>query len=96
VEGIRGLNPALSVAIPAEATLKIDISALTQLSLDDHNRSMTTDVRLIRRLMRGRKSRGHTAYRTLPFLCMFVPVYADETPHASILREFAGGSTFED
>ena len=35
------------------------------------------------------------AYRLLHFLRMFVPVFADEVPHTSILREFVGGSTFE-
>ena len=35
------------------------------------------------------------AYRLLQFLRMFVPVFADEVPHTSILREFVGGSTFE-
>ena len=156
VEGIHGLNPKLSASVAAEAKLKIYISALTQLGLDDHNRIMTTDVRLIRRIVRDRKSRGHSAsrtigmwpsvlrgerrniypfqedadvmfnstliyepavlrlyaerfllevptddesfceaYRLLHFLRMFVPVFADEVPHTSILREFIGGSTFE-
>lgn len=156
VEGIHGLNPKLSASVAADAKLKIYISALTQLGLDDHNRIMTTDVRLIRRIVRDRKSRGHSAsrtigmwpsvlrgerrniypfqedadvmfnstliyepavlrlyaerfllevptddeafceaYRLLHFLRMFVPVFADEVPHTSILREFIGGSTFE-
>ncbi|HWQ10544.1 MAG TPA: hypothetical protein VN436_15595 [Holophaga sp.] len=155
VEGIHGLNPRLSESVLPENKLKIYISALTQLSLDDHNRIMTTDVRLIRRIVRDRKSRGHTAsrtlamwpsvlrgerrniypfqedadvmfnstlvyepavlrlyaerfllevptddesfceaYRLLHFLRMFVPVFADEIPQTSILREFVGGSSF--
>jgi uridine kinase len=34
------------------------------------------------------------AYRVLKFLSMFVPIFPDEVPHTSILREFIGGSTF--
>jgi uridine kinase len=34
------------------------------------------------------------AYRLLKFLSMFVPVFPDEVPHTSILREFIGGSSF--
>ena len=34
------------------------------------------------------------AYRLLKNLSMFVPVFPDEVPHTSILREFIGGSTF--
>ena len=42
-----------------------------------------------------RTSRVYTeAYRLLKFLSMFVPVFPDEVPHTSILREFIGGSTF--
>ena len=65
VEGIHGLNPKLTEAVPAENKLKIYISALTQLGLDDHNRILTTDVRLIRRIVRDRKYRGHSAARTI-------------------------------
>ncbi len=34
------------------------------------------------------------AYRLLKFLSMFVPIFPDEVPNTSILREFIGGSTF--
>ena len=34
------------------------------------------------------------AYRLLKFLSLFVPVFPDEVPHTSILREFIGGSAF--
>lgn len=34
------------------------------------------------------------AYRLLKFQSMFVPIFPDEVPHTSILREFIGGSTF--
>ena len=34
------------------------------------------------------------AYRLLKFISMFAPVFPDEVPQTSILREFIGGSTF--
>ncbi len=43
-----------------------------------------------------RTSRAYTeAYRLLKFLSLFVPVFPDEVPQTSILREFIGGSAFE-
>jgi uridine kinase len=156
VEGIHGLNPKLTESVPAEKKMKIYISALTQLSLDDHNRIMTSDLRLIRRIVRDRAFRGYNAsktismwpsvirgeqkniypyqggadlmfnsslvyepaalrphaeryllevsmtddsfgeaYRLLHFVRMFAPIFPDEIPHTSILREFIGGSSFE-
>ncbi len=35
------------------------------------------------------------AYRLLKHLSMFVPIFPDEVPQTSILREFIGGSSFE-
>jgi uridine kinase len=35
------------------------------------------------------------AYRLLKHLAMFVPIFPDEVPQTSILREFIGGSTFK-
>lgn len=65
MEGIHGLNDALTPRIPAERKYKIYVSALTQLNLDDHNRIATTDNRLIRRMVRDHQFRGHTAKSTL-------------------------------
>ncbi|MBI3243627.1 MAG: nucleoside kinase [Chloroflexi bacterium] len=65
VEGIHGLNPDLVPHIPPEHTLRIYISALTQLNLDLHNRVSTTDTRLIRRIVRDAATRGYAAGDTL-------------------------------
>jgi uridine kinase len=35
------------------------------------------------------------AYRLLKFLSWFVPIFQDDVPNTSILREFIGGSAFE-
>jgi uridine kinase len=65
IEGIHGLNERLTNAIPRELKVKIYISALTQLSIDNHNRIPTTDARLIRRIVRDSQFRSHDALRTL-------------------------------
>jgi uridine kinase len=65
VEGIHGLNPRLVPSIPRERTVRIFISALTQLNIDRHNRVPTTDTRLIRRIVRDATYRGYTAEQTL-------------------------------
>ena len=65
LEGIHGLNDELTSQIKAERKFKIYVSALTQLNLDDHNRIPTTDVRLLRRIVRDNRFRGHSALATL-------------------------------
>lgn len=156
IEGIHALNPRLTEAVPEAAKFRIFISALTQLTLDDHNRIFTADARLLRRIVRDRLFRGHPAvrtlemwpsvrrgelrwifpfqeqadvmfnsalvyepavlkifaerfllevprehpsyteaYRLLKFLAWFVPVFQEDVPSTSILREFIGGSAFE-
>lgn len=156
IEGIHALNPRLTAGVPGTATFRIYISALTQLTLDDHNRIFTSDSRLLRRLVRDRLFRGHPAtrtldmwasvrrgeargifpfqeaadvifnsalvyepavlkvfaerfllevprehasyteaYRLLKFLSWFVPIFQDDVPQTSILREFVGGSAFQ-
>lgn len=65
IEGIHGLNDALSYALPRESKFKIYISALTQLNVDEHNRISTTDGRLIRRMVRDARTRGTSAKDTI-------------------------------
>lgn len=65
IEGIHGLNEKLTAEIPADKKFKIYISALTQLNIDNHNRIPTTDTRLLRRIVRDSKYRGHSALTTL-------------------------------
>lgn len=155
VEGIHCLNERLTVGVPRENKFMIYVSALTQLSIDDHSRIFTSDVRLLRRLVRDRLYRGYTAgdtlrqwpsvrsgedrhifpfqedadvmfnsalvyepavlrtfaerflleipidspmqseaYRLLKFLHLLVPLFPEEVPQNSLLREFIGGSAF--
>jgi uridine kinase len=65
IEGIHGLNDKLSYTLPKESKFKIYISALTQLSIDEHNPLSTTDGRLIRRIVRDARTRGTSAAGTI-------------------------------
>ena len=65
LEGIHGLNPILTSSIHDEDKFKIYISALTQINLDDYNRIPTTDLRLIRRMVRDHNFRGYSAKHTI-------------------------------
>lgn len=65
IEGIHGLNSRVSGSIPQELKFSIYVSPLTGISLDRHNRTSTTDNRLLRRLVRDRWLRGKSAGMTL-------------------------------
>jgi len=65
IEGIHGLNPQIAANLPAEMRFRIYISALTALNLDPHNRLRTTDIRLIRRIVRDHQFRSSTIEHTL-------------------------------
>lgn len=65
IEGIHGLNERLSNALKPEQKFKIYISALSPINIDHHNQIGTTDIRLIRRIVRDNNFRGHSATATL-------------------------------
>ena len=65
VEGIHGLNPELTGEVDDSLKYRIYVSALTQMNLDDDNRIPTTDVRILRRMVRDYNFRGHSALKTL-------------------------------
>ncbi|MEQ8677596.1 MAG: hypothetical protein RLP44_13635 [Aggregatilineales bacterium] len=65
IEGIHGLNPNLVSEVPPEKIFRVYVSALTQLNIDRNNRIPTTDVRLIRRIVRDAHHRGYSAADTL-------------------------------
>ncbi|MCF0198497.1 MAG: nucleoside kinase [Bacteroidaceae bacterium] len=155
LEGNHALNPLMSEQIPEEKKYRIFVSTLTTIALDDHNHVPTTDIRLLRRILRDYKYRGFSATDTIrrcpsvtrgeeiwicpyqdeadatfnaaliyefnvirnqvmpileqvnerepeyseasrlrKFLNYFVPVPGDQVPPTSLLREFAGGSSF--
>ncbi|NDJ34690.1 MAG: nucleoside kinase, partial [Chloroflexi bacterium] len=65
VEGIHGLNPELVRDVDPDRVFRMYVSCLTQLNIDRHNRIPTTDVRLLRRLVRDNQYRGYAAAETL-------------------------------
>ena len=65
IEGIHCLNDQFSHTLPKESKYKIYISCLTTLNVDDHNRIPTTDARLLRRIERDARTRGHGAQATI-------------------------------
>jgi len=65
IEGIHGLNPELTQHIDDSKKFMVYVSALTSISLDNHNWIPTTDNRLLRRLIRDFKYRSYSAIDTL-------------------------------
>ena len=65
IEGIHALNPELTAHIPQRQIYRLYASALTTITLDDHNYIPTTDNRLIRRMVRDYKYRNASAEDTL-------------------------------
>lgn len=65
MEGIHGLNPELTPLIADNMKFRLYVSALTTLSIDNHNWIPTTDNRLLRRIVRDHKYRGISAAETI-------------------------------
>lgn len=65
IEGIHGLNPELTANIAEKMKFRIYVSALTTISIDDHNWIPTTDNRLLRRIIRDAKYRGMSPEETI-------------------------------
>ncbi|MDR2660281.1 MAG: nucleoside kinase [Spirochaetaceae bacterium] len=65
IEGIHGLNDALTNQIKNENKFKIYVSVLAQINVDDHNRVSVQDNRLLRRIVRDNQFRKTSALRTI-------------------------------
>lgn len=65
MEGIHGLNPRLTPAIPNDKKFKIYLSCFTSVAMDNITRIHTTDNRLLRRITRDYRTRGNNAYDTI-------------------------------
>lgn len=65
IEGIHALNPMLSQVIPQANKFQIYVSAITTISIDDHNWIPTSDNRLIRRIVRDYRYRNYSAIDTI-------------------------------
>ena len=65
IEGIHALNRKMSKDVDDAEKYRIYISPLTQLNIDDHNRVPSTDVRLLRRMLRDYRTRGYSVRDTI-------------------------------
>lgn len=65
IEGIHALHDALPDLGSEDERFRIYISALTSLNIDYHNRIATTDLRLMRRMVRDFEHRGYSPEQTL-------------------------------
>ena len=65
LEGIHSLNPKMSYALSDKDKYKIYISPLNQLMIGSEDKISTLDSRLIRRIVRDNRTRGHDIERTL-------------------------------
>ena len=156
LEGNHALNPIMSKLIDEKDKYRVYVSTMTTIALDDHNFVPTSDIRLLRRIIRDYRYRGYSALETInrgpsvargeekwitpyqenadatfnsallyelgvmrnqvlpileqvsecekgyaeasrlrKFLKYFTAVPLDQIPPTSLLREFAGGSSFK-
>ncbi|MDO4571999.1 MAG: nucleoside kinase, partial [Clostridia bacterium] len=66
IEGLHALNPELlPESVDRALIFRLYVSALTTLNLDDHNRIQTTELRLLRRMVRDYETRGASVEKTL-------------------------------
>jgi uridine kinase len=65
LEGIHGLNPDLLGPIGRDLVTPIYVAPLTPLVIDNAHRFPTSDLRLIRRIIRDHKYRGYSARTTI-------------------------------
>ena len=65
IEGLHALNPCVLPDVERDLTFKIFVSALTTINIDNHNWIPTTDIRLLRRVVRDYKYRGFSAQETI-------------------------------
>ena len=65
MEGIHGLNDKILSMIPESGRYGVFVSPLTGICIDPHNRTSTSDNRLLRRIIRDYRTRGKSAQVTL-------------------------------
>ena len=65
IEGLHALNPCILPDVDKSLTYKIYVSTLTTINIDNHNWIPTTDIRLLRRIVRDYKYRGFSARETI-------------------------------
>lgn len=86
IEGIHGLNPRLVKGIRRNAIFKVYVSVLGGLNIDLMNRVPTTEVRLLRRIVRDHRERGMSPEVTIQ---QWDSVRRGEYTHIFIFQEDA-------
>lgn len=65
IEGLHCLNDELTNSIKRDAKYKVFVCPFTPLSIDRHNHLSTTDMRLLRRMIRDNRTRGYNIEETM-------------------------------
>ena len=65
IEGIHALNPRLTDHVPESSKYRIFINTITSISLDNHNCIPTSDIRLLRRILRDFNKGAFTPLETI-------------------------------
>ena len=65
MEGLHCINDAMTTEIPAKLKYKVYLSPFIPLNIDRHNYISTTDLRLIRRIVRDNRSRATDVGKTI-------------------------------
>lgn len=86
MEGIHALNPELTKELSDDCLYKVYVSALASISIDGHNNIPTSDVRLLRRIIRDLKFRNYTAKETIS---RWESVRNGEVKHIYPFQEYA-------
>ena len=65
IEGLHAINETLTSSISKDRKFKIYVSPLIDLNIDDLDSISTTDLRLLRRIIRDNRTRGYNAVETI-------------------------------
>jgi len=65
MEGIHALNPKLTYAVDQSKIFRIYISAMSAINTSETDHGSTTDKRLLRRIVRDNRTRGHNPEATI-------------------------------
>jgi len=65
IEGLHCMNEELTSKISRDTKYKIYLNLLTPLGLDRHNHVSVMDLRMIRRIVRDNRTRGHDVSKTI-------------------------------
>ena len=65
VEGLHAINSKISGSVDSKNKLNIYLSPFVPISIDRHNHISTTDLRLLRRIVRDFNTRGYSGEQTL-------------------------------